>query len=384
MAIIWFKPLISNKKGKEGKDMDAQQEKQNDTQGIICKSCGAKMKFDPKKGCLHCDYCGADEKVEAEQGEIKKYDINTAAELLSHDWGTKTVSIKCRNCGAQTVLEADKTADFCVFCGSPMIERVDSQAELAPGYVIPFKVSMEDAAKSFKKWLKGLFFRPRKLKSSAQMQKLKGVYIPHYAFDCDTVSQYTATAEQDKDHRSEASGSIARNHKNVVVPASTHVNKKLEGNFGFMLGSLLKYKPEFISGFSSERVSIPVNDGWGNGRAEVDRIIRSSIETQVKQQYRVSTVYNISVRTQYSNIKCAVVLLPIWLSVYTFGKKRYEFMINGQSGAVKGKSPRSAAKILIYLAVTGLLFYLIQLLSLTVAVILAVIMLIVLLSLVFS
>lgn len=51
------------------------------------------------------------------------------------------------------------------------------------------------------------------------------------------------------------------------------------------------------------------------------------------------------------NIKFKHILLPIWISAYTYKNKTYNYMVNGQNGKVKGEAPLSFLKILLIIIV---------------------------------
>ena len=67
-------------------------------------------------------------------------------------------------------------------------------------------------------------------------------------------------------------------------------------------------------------------------------------------------------KTTYSNITYKYLMLPVYISSFTYKDKVYQFMVNGQSGKVGGKSPVSALKvaltILIIVAVIVVLYLL--------------------------
>ena len=45
------------------------------------------------------------------------------------------------------------------------------------------------------------------------------------------------------------------------------------------------------------------------------------------------------------NVGIKYILLPVWVSTYTYNNKVYQFTINACTGEVHGVHPRSAAKI---------------------------------------
>ena len=53
------------------------------------------------------------------------------------------------------------------------------------------------------------------------------------------------------------------------------------------------------------------------------------------------------------DIKWNYSLLPIWICNFMYKKKKYNFFINGKTGNIKGKTPKSGWKI--FFLVAGLL-----------------------------
>ena len=78
----------------------------------------------------------------------------------------KNVCFKCENCGAETLLDKDKVADFCSFCGSSHIATSEHHAGIKPALVLPFQITKEEAVEKFKVWIRKRYFAPSKLKQS--------------------------------------------------------------------------------------------------------------------------------------------------------------------------------------------------------------------------
>ena len=64
--------------------------------------------------------------------------------------------------------------------------------EFSPQALLPFAINREQAFSAYTTWLKGRWFAPSKLKDHARESKsLKGVYIPYWTYDSDTVTSYS-------------------------------------------------------------------------------------------------------------------------------------------------------------------------------------------------
>jgi predicted RNA-binding Zn-ribbon protein involved in translation (DUF1610 family) len=343
-------------------------EKESDK--FMCQSCGGNMAFDPRLGKLSCPFCGSSEEILNENDEIKEYDIETAEENSSKDWGLETGIIKCDSCGAQTVITSNSTAQFCAFCGSSHVVKRDESTGIIPESLIPFKVSQKAAEESFKNWIKGRILAPRNLKSLHQTQKINGVYIPHWTYDCFTFSNYngeagtyyyvdeTVMVEEDgkqvqktqqvrKTSWTPVSGTYNGSFDDILINASRQVKESIIKELSFDLSELCNYKPEYISGFLAEKYCIGLKEGFETTQKTINSSIRSGIENEIN----ADEVRIFDINTNYSNIKFKHILLPIWISAYTYKNKTYNYMVNGQNGNVKGDAPLSLLKILMIIIV---------------------------------
>ncbi len=341
--------------------------KQEETDRFLCPSCGGNMVFDPKKQKLVCLYCSNESEINFEKGNINENDFYNAESTGNKNWGNEKRIIKCESCGAETVLDENSTAQFCAFCGSSHIIKTEESAGIVPESLIPFKISKDKAEELFSNWIKKLFFAPKALKSSYDMKRMNGVYIPFWTYDCDTLSDYTAekgtyyyvtetewveqngerkqvTKQVRKTRWDFVSGNYSKFFDDILINASEQINKhiiiKLEP---FNLNELVQYKPEFLSGFLAERYSVDLKSGW----KLAEETIESDLRFQIQRQIGGDEVRSLRVSTAYDAIKFKHILLPIWISAYMYKRKVYRFMINGQTGEVDGESPVSIIKVLL-------------------------------------
>jgi hypothetical protein len=123
---------------------------------------------------------------------------------------------------------------------------------------------------------------------------------------------------------------------------------------------LVPYRPEFLLGFMAERYSVSVTEGFGIASGTM----RSALTQDVRNSIMADEVRNIQLDVHYRNVRFKHLLAPIWLSSFPYGKKVYRFVINGQTGTVKGDYPKSPWKValvvLLGLAVAAAVFSLIK------------------------
>ncbi len=330
-----------------------------------CTSCGGNTVYDPATKSLKCPFCGTEKEIEKTRNNTTELDYLQALKKEDRSWGDEKRVFSCENCGAETVLDKDKVADFCSFCGSSHIALSDQHAGIKPALVIPFQISKEEAVEKFKKWMKKRYFAPSKLTQTYELRNLSGAYIPYWTFDAETKSSYvvrigtyyyvtvTRTVMEDgkpkqvteqvrKIRWRTENGRYQDFFDDVLVKASRNVASGLINNIEpFQLNSLIDYKSAYLSGFLAERYSIPLKEGWDDAR----RIIDSRIESGIHGQVYGDVVEIVNVSTDYKDITYKHILLPIWISSFEFNNKVYRFLVNGQTGKVSGKSPISIVKV---------------------------------------
>jgi predicted RNA-binding Zn-ribbon protein involved in translation (DUF1610 family) len=236
-----------------------------------CPSCGGVMVFDPQGQSLKCEYCKNTISLDDTQQDPTAYGFDNDSELEPQVWGEKSHSVKCKNCGAQTVFDAYIVADKCPFCGNSNIQEEVISTGILPESIIPFKVSSEIAILQYKKWLKGKWLAPTKLKKgvSSESVRLTGMYVPCWSFNADTSSFYTAMAGEyyyvtvytnvtrngktervaHQERRTRwypVSGQYFEDFRNYIVDSSVHIDDNMMAKIQpYNMEELTPYKSEF-------------------------------------------------------------------------------------------------------------------------------------------
>lgn len=339
---------------------------------VKCIRCGADMVYDPEAGKMKCPYCGARQAVE-NGGAVREHDFREEEEPGPR---AGSVVVRCRNCGAEMTLGPDTAADFCAFCGSPLVARSDGKAAV-PEAVVPFRIPRADAEARFRRWIRSRFFAPVRLRTGRRSERLTGVYVPHFTYDCRTLSSYTGeagaypcTAEtgwaEESGRATPGSerriswrpvrGRFEKTYDDVLVNASHHVDLSLL-RLNFNLRAAVRYKPDYLCGFLAENTGMDVQTGWEAARERIDEDLRASIAASVG----ADEMRGLEVNTDYSERKFKELLLPVWMSAYIYRGKTYRFIINGETGEIRGRAPVSRLRVglgaLLAVGVPGVLFY---------------------------
>jgi DNA-directed RNA polymerase subunit RPC12/RpoP len=341
-----------------------------------CANCGAKVRFDPDAGALKCAYCGATRPVPRSAKEVAEQDYHAVlAQAAAAEEALEQIVFKCESCGAETTAEGDEVSIECPYCGTPLVHQGGSTRRIKPKSLLPFKVGRQRARQLFAKWIRGLWFAPGALKRYAKRaEKLGGVYLPYWTYDCNTVTWYTGqrgehywetewytTTENGKTVRKSrrvqktrwypTSGTVFNSFDDILVLASTSLpTRYVEKLEPWDLGNLVPYSDDYLSGFRAESYHLDVEAGFERAIGIMAGPIRSSICRDIGgDEQRVH-----SRDTSYEDISFKHLLLPVWISAYRFKAKTYRFLVNARTGEVQGERPWSWVKItLLVLGILG-------------------------------
>lgn len=326
-----------------------------------CPQCGAHKVYSPKKQALECKHCSSLTQIAADREVFKKpYMAGLALEV---DPGTEIQG--CLSCGARLNMLAGEISGVCPFCGVGNIVSVEGSEGLKPDECVPFAIENEDAERNFKKWLLKKWFVPNELKKKARIEKIRGVYSPVFAFDAFSSSTYTGVLGKHyttyvgsgKNRRAVVrtryfpiSGSLSLQHNDIMTECSPHFDQKVLNRLRpFDLRSRAKYDKGFLSGFWADSADKDLDQGWQDCKAIAD----DETKRQILSRYSYDVVKSLNINTTYEDIKYSYMLLPLYVSSYSFKDKVFSFFVNGCTGKIFGKVPRSPVKIL--LAVLGAL-----------------------------
>ncbi len=333
-----------------------------------CDTCGSDMRFDPSSGDLSCDHCGARDAIDGDHKKsdaIQELDFRAAIDqaLPAAEIEETRVS-KCPSCGAEVALSGADHAGECPFCATPVVADTGEHRQIKPKAVLPFVLPENAARDAMTEWLGKLWFAPNGLQEYARKgRKLQGIYVPYWTFDADTKSTYrgqrgteyqtseTVVVNGERQTRTKTKvrwqnvrGKVARFFDDVLVLASKSLPKKYTDALEpWDLADLQPYQPHFLAGYRAEGYGIALEDSFQIARAKMDRQIDRDVRFDIGGDRQ--RVDNIS--TEISNVTFKHVLLPVWMAAYKYRGKTYRFVVNGQSGRVRGERPWSAWKIAI-------------------------------------
>ena len=326
-----------------------------------CPQCGGVMNFDPASGRLRCPYCEYEEDIITNNNapeSAEELDFNSAEFTANKDWGVATKTILCKACGAESIYDTMQTSAVCPFCGSNQVMEANEKDTIAPGGVVPFQITDNQASELFYKWIGKRWFCPKAAKQSAKPDQFTGIYLPYWTFDTQTFSTYTGQygidhTRKDKNGNTHTetewhntSGSYNEFIDDELVLASTkHDMSILRAIEPFDTAKNKAYTPEYLAGFAAERYSTGLKDAWASAIKSINQKLKRHVGDKIERDHHADRSRNVSLITKYNDITYKYLLLPIWVSNFKFNDTVYQFMVNGQTGKVSGKIPISKLKV---------------------------------------
>ena len=226
-----------------------------------CKNCGASLVFEPGTTSMKCPYCGAENEIEISDEVIEELDLEEYLAKLEAGGETgdgnkleEVSTVACSSCGAVVTLDANIVSDECPFCGTKLVVANESTKKMIkPKSVLPFKVKSEEAIQAYRKWIKGLWFAPPKLKVYAmQCEQLAGMYLPYWTYDAQTESDYRGLRGDDYTETVTVTVNGKSETRTVVKTRWTPVS----GHIGLFFDDVLILVDKCFLGYFKENIPI--------------------------------------------------------------------------------------------------------------------------------
>lgn len=309
-----------------------------------CRNCASALKYDIHSGKLICAYCGSSYE-ESDFSEVKgkaedKYEEESAADNQTM---SQNVYV-CSACGAKLMINNVEAATYCAFCGQPTIvfDRVSQIRK--PDYIIPFKVTREEAGETIQEKLRKGFFVPKGLKNITPTL-IRGVYMPYMFFDVSHKAEILlkGTVKQGKSSKTEYF--FRRVHcdfKNLGADTSARLNdlsaERLEP---FDTSEFKIFDAGFLSGFYADCSDEESND------VNSKTLLRAThlVDEAAKKTVQASDITVEKARRDEKICGQRYVMVPVWYYVCKYENKNYTMMVNGQTGKAIGAVPFAKAKV---------------------------------------
>ena len=337
-----------------------------------CPSCTAPLGFDAATGKLSCEFCGSSYEVaqiEAlmaakEQAAVEASEQAANAETpwdtssMSSDWGEDAAGMKiysCPSCGAELVCDANTAASSCPYCGNPTIVPGQFSGMLKPDFVIPFKVTKEQAIVKLKEHYKGKFFLPKRFSDENSIKEIKGVYVPFWLFDGQAQGDATYAATRtdvytlgdteytDTYHYRVSRGGVVQFEKIPVDASSKMDDNYMDSIEPFDYSELKPFSTAYMPGYLADKYDVTVEQCAERADTRAKKTVSEALQRDASIGYTTCIPESESIQLQRGKVHYG--MLPVWMLSTEWGGKRYMFAVNGQTGKTVGDLPVNKGKV---------------------------------------
>ena len=353
-----------------------------------CPACTGPLHFVGGSGRLECDYCGssfdvaeiealytekeekaveaaqkAEEKETAQKATDKQSapadtenDSDWDASGLSEDWGSDATDMKaycCPSCGAELLCDVTTAATSCPYCGNPSVLPGQFAGILKPDFVLPFKLSKEDAIKALKKHYLKKPLLPSTFSKNNHLEGIKGVYVPFWMYDGEASGSARFHATQVHTYTSGDYEITETNHYDVSRSGSLCFEKipvdassKMPDDYmdsiePYDYADLKPFSTAYLPGFLADKYDVSVEDSRERADKRCTGSLVSALESTVSG-YTTCTETSRDIHLKRGKVHYA--LLPVWILTTRWEGKNFLFAMNGQTGKLVGNLPVSAKR----------------------------------------
>ena len=321
-----------------------------------CPCCDAGLVFGENVQKMTCEYCGNTFELDAVKAfhasQTQAEDTFTWEEAQTQSWSEmeqETMrSFLCPSCGGEILTDENTAATFCPYCGNPTIMPGRVSGGLKPDGVIPFKTSKEDAKAAFLNLCKGKPLLPKFFTEDQQLEKITGVYVPFWLYDCsgDLDGSYRATRVH---HWSDSRYNYTRTEHFLLNRSASATfsgipmdgSSKMDDTFmesiePYDYSQVESFDTAYLSGFLADKYDVESRQGEERIRQRVDNSLEAQIQSSL---IGYTTVVPTRKQLNVSHSRVRYVLMPVWLLNTRYRDKTYTFAMNGQTGKMTGTLP---------------------------------------------
>ena len=385
-----------------------------------CLSCNGPLRFDAASGQLTCDYCGstfsvqqieealaakqeqADAKAEKEtareqaaQAEAQAWEAEAQGEgegqaaqgeqsqtqqeapqqahaaadpiqefLNRAPWTDAAQddvhSYTCSACAAQLLVDSTTAITECPYCGNQSVIPNQVTGAMKPDYIIPFKVTKDQAMDALKSHYQGKSLLPNAFSEQNHLEHIQGVYVPFWLYTYKANGHATYRAERIRvwtdgrgDTMQETSsydctrvGSME--FKNIPADGSSKMpDAHMDAIEPFDYSELQPFSVAYLPGYAAERYDVDAEACKSRATGRMETSVEEALANTVEGYDNVSTE---SKQVDATLESVSYALMPVWMLHTRWNNEDYLFAMNGQTGKFIGDLPIDSGKVVKWFA----------------------------------
>ncbi len=301
---------------------------------MICKcpNCSGAVEYNPADEKMACPYCGDEFQIQDVLKEQKE-------ETISYQ------VYACTSCGAEISVNKTEVSTYCAYCGQPTIVFSRVSKDRRPRFIIPFKITREQAVEKLRQKMRLGFFIPREIQNF-QIEKVRGIYIPYQLYN---INYYDRQKLKGKVREEECFfiREAECEFRGIACDASMRLKDDLTRCLEpYDMRELKPFDEGYLSGFYADKASV--------GEKSLREIAKKRAKEMFDGEVR-KTIHADNVQLCKGNCKCEVigtdyVMLPAWFLMFQYEGESYTMLVNGQTGKTVGAVPADKKKAKIVFA----------------------------------
>ena len=327
-----------------------------------CKNCAGQLVFDPAKQMLVCGHCGSEFKPEEFDVSEKIPMWDQKAESMNDIYGTDAKEFMdcyvytCHTCGGEVIINGSEASTKCIYCGSSTVVFNRISKHKRPGYIIPFKISNEEAVEAIRNRFKKGMFIPRDIKHF-KADSVRGIYIPYWVVDCDHKASVVISGivGSGKHSRTVFYGRAGRlNLSKLPLDASKMLSDESSSRLEpFNYEDVKPFDEDYLLGFYSNVSDVTYGDLRKAAIKRANEYFNQLVLDSVKGASNKKVVAsNTLTKINYDNLRYA--MFPAWFVTYDHKGQHNTILVNGQTGKVVCGVPWNKVLFFTLLAITGI------------------------------
>ena len=292
---------------------------------IHCPSCGAPARFDILQQKYLCDYCGGKVEIGEACREKQGFRKMRGEKLKNEVASFRLVKASCSGCGAVVVFEEGEALSGCAFCGRSLVRSEYLDTEGLPEFVIPFRLTEEEAEERLLDWCRKNRSRPEAKHIQDVYKDLKGFYLPYELV------------------RGPVSMNVSRMDGGGLFPCMGFINDEfvnrskqldnllLDGMEPFDLDGLTEFDFAYVAGHRVKISDIP------------DKVLETRVQEEAGETYTPSVRKTLQTKAVEVHANAGqAVRLPVLLPVYYISGDNMMAAVNGQTGKVSVRAEKDS------------------------------------------
>ena len=347
-----------------------------------CKNCGGNVVYSPERKKMFCPFCESEDSEEREDGVIVTSEAENGqpasgvVDAKTQEGGTtgataqpksavnaqQKVTKVCPNCGGEIPMTAATSATQCPYCDNYLIVDDQISGVYTPHMLIPFKMGKEGCKQLIRSKFEKCVFAPTDFLSEVRLNGIHGDYVPFWFYDYNTNCTFHGEGTKVRSWTTGNTQYTETSYYDIVRDMDIDFDKiPVDASVGmpdavmdlmepFDYKEMQEFKPEYLSGFYSERYNMTSDLIESRAKAKMQEDAKKMLNDSYSGYASVRKIAeNVSVTDSSVNYG----LLPVWKYDYTYKGKEYPFYVNGQTGKLVGIAPISKAKVWAYAGTLG-------------------------------